>query len=411
MDAARRLDRAGQRLGLGGARRSGRGRRGATGSPRRRRRRRPRARSGPCAARLPRDRASSRPAPPPGAALVREDEAARAVGRLRLAGREAGLAEERRLLVARRSRRRGTRAPRSSASPTTPLDGTIRGSTSRGHRKRASSSSSHASGSRSSSIVRDALETSVTCTARPSASRASQRVDRAEGKVARERRASSHSSFVAEKYGSGTRPVRSRISSTGSSAQRAAVRRSCQTIAGGSAPVAVPDDGRLALVRDPDRGEVGRADRRRRRSAAAAASTTVCQISSGSCSTQPGRGIVLAELAVAAPERPEPSSTTRQVVPVVPWSIARITGDANPCAPRDSSGYSYWRAFKHVQARGAACRSDRREDACDHRHHGEDDEAPDGQRERNAVLRQRLRHEKLRGRLRAAARERPRSAQ
>ena len=52
-------------------------------------------------------------------------------------------------------------------------------------------------------------------------------------------RASSHSSFVAEKYGSGTSPVRARRSSAGSSRQRSAVRRSCQTIAGATAlPVA-----------------------------------------------------------------------------------------------------------------------------------------------------------------------------
>ena len=38
--------------------------------------------------------------------------------------------------------------------------------------------------------------------------------------------------MVAEKYGSGTSPVRSRIRSGSSSRQRAAVRRSCQTIAG-----------------------------------------------------------------------------------------------------------------------------------------------------------------------------------
>ena len=52
-------------------------------------------------------------------------------------------------------------------------------------------------------------------------------------------RASSHSSLVAEKYGSGTSPVRARTSSAGSSAQRSAVRRSCQTIAGATGvPVA-----------------------------------------------------------------------------------------------------------------------------------------------------------------------------
>ena len=75
-------------------------------------------------------------------------------------------------------------------------------------------------------------------------------------------RASSHSSFVAEKYGSGTSPVRARIRSAGSSRHRSAVRRSCQTIARCDRPPgrALPEQRRLALVRDPDRAQVGRAD-------------------------------------------------------------------------------------------------------------------------------------------------------
>ena len=40
---------------------------------------------------------------------------------------------------------------------------------------------------------------------------------------------------------------------------------------------------------------------------------------------QPRRGEGLPDLAVAAPDRASRSSTTRHVVPVVPWSIARIT--------------------------------------------------------------------------------------
>ena len=69
---------------------------------------------------------------------------------------------------------------------------------------------------------------------------------------------SSHSSLVAEKYGSSTRPVVSRTSgrcpASRSSSQRAAVRRSCHTMARCSgAPVdARPHDDGLALVGDAD---------------------------------------------------------------------------------------------------------------------------------------------------------------
>ena len=63
--------------------------------------------------------------------------------------------------------------------------------------------------------------------------------------------------------------------------------------------------GRLALVRDPDRREVGCADAAPRASASAAAASTLAQISSGSCSTQPGLREVLRDLAVAAPDRAE----------------------------------------------------------------------------------------------------------
>ena len=56
--------------------------------------------------------------------------------------------------------------------------------------------------------------------------------------------------------------MRARSSSAGSSRQRSAVRRSCQTIAGatGLPRRPLPEDGRLALVRDPDRRELATAD-------------------------------------------------------------------------------------------------------------------------------------------------------
>ena len=98
--------------------------------------------------------------------------------------------------------------------------------------------------------------------------------------------------------------MRSRISSTGSSAQRAAVRRSCQTIA---RPIGAPL--RLSQTSVVSRWFVipiaasSPAPTPASARAAAAASTTVCQISSGVVLHQPGRREVLAELPVAASER------------------------------------------------------------------------------------------------------------
>ena len=113
----------------------------------------------------------------------------------------------------------------------TSLDARVSGSSDRSTPKSASSSSSQSSVSSRSSIVRDALVKSVACT-RPSVSFQTSHestVPNASPSGLRSRR--SHSSFVAEKYGSGTRPVRARIRSAGSSRQRSAVRRSCHTIA------------------------------------------------------------------------------------------------------------------------------------------------------------------------------------
>ena len=87
---------------------------------------------------------------------------------------------------------------------------------------------------------------------------------------------------------------------------------------------AVPDDGRLALVGDAD------ARRRRRASSLASASaprqtsTVARQISSGSCSTQPGWGRSAAAPSAPTPRgRPDASNTIARVL-VVPWSMARM---------------------------------------------------------------------------------------
>ena len=72
--------------------------------------------------------------------------------------------------------------------------------------------------------------------------------------------------------------------------------------------------------------------------ASAATRRVTSQISPASCSTQPGPREVLLELRVGAAGDPRPrASKTRQVVPVVPWSIARITRGTYPAsawAPR-----------------------------------------------------------------------------
>ena len=159
---------------------------------------------------------------------------------------------------------------------------------------RSQSSGSQAPDLMSSSIVREALERSVTCS--PQSLWTSQESivpNRARSAPSTLR--SSHSIFVPEKYGSMTSPVRSRTMSvwpaSTSSLHRAAVRRSCQTSAwwigspvSGSQPTTVsrwfviP----IALRSLPSM----------RASASASAPTwrVTSQISAASCSTHPGFG-------------------------------------------------------------------------------------------------------------------------
>ena len=102
------------------------------------------------------------------------------------------------------------------------------------------------------------------------------------------------------------------------------------------AGTALPHHGRLALVRDPDRVEVAGVAPAAA-SASAAAGSTLAQISSGSCSTHPGRGKCCPSSLYPRPITRSPPSTTRHVVPVVPWSIARITAvvDQHPSDASD----------------------------------------------------------------------------
>ena len=79
--------------------------------------------------------------------------------------------------------------------------------------------------------------------------------------------------------------MRSRISSAGSSAQRSAVRRSCQTIARCTGTPVVRFQRSVVSRWFVIPIAVGSST-----SACSAAASTLCQISSGSCSTQPERG-------------------------------------------------------------------------------------------------------------------------
>ena len=292
------------------------------------------------------------------------------------------------------------------------------GARARGTEKRSSSSSSQSSVSMSRSIVREAFETSVTCSPAELPERATSRPCRRRGRPPRRR------SRAATRASSPRSTGRGRGRCARGSAPRAA-RRSARPSAGparrsrgaiGVAASLVPDERRLALVRDPDRVELAR-PRRPRRSAPPSPRRAPSARSRprrarrarapGSAGGAPGS---------RARRVCSDSSSTRQVVPVVPWSIARSTGELINCERRPHArsaayaGYSYWSAFEDVQPRGPAGRSDRREDAGDDRDHDEDDERPDRQRERDAVLRQRLGHERRERRRRAGVRAQRRSA-
>ena len=159
-------------------------------------------------------------------------------------------------------------------------------------------------------------------------------VDRAEHRAARRPSTfrSSHSIFVAGEVGV--------EDEAGPLADEALAPRGAQLVAAlGRAAVLpdqrpvdrlavcrVPGDDGLALVGDPDRLELagvdaGVGDRLAPRPAASSPRSR-----SASCSTQPGPREVLLELRVGPAGDPGLPSNTRQVVPVVPWSIARITG-------------------------------------------------------------------------------------
>ena len=154
----------------------------------------------------------------------------------------------------------------------------------------------------SSSSVRLAFDASVMCCAPRESFQASQLSIVPNASSPRSARArscgslsSSHASLVPEKYGSSSSPVRRVISgswpSALSRAQKSAVRRSCQTIAGATGrPVARSQStvvSRWFVMPTATRSStVARA----RASTSAMVAAWVAQISSASCSTQPERG-------------------------------------------------------------------------------------------------------------------------
>ena len=186
-----------------------------------------------------------------------------------------------------------------SVVPTTPELGTTSGSADRGTSKSSHSSSDQAPFSRSNSSVRLALLGSVTCAAPPvsraityestvpSASAPSRTPAHSCGSCS-----ASQANLVPVKYGSSRRPVssatRCSTPSARSRSQMPVVRRSCQTIAGRgerrvrrSQTTAVS---RWSVI--PTQVGCSSVPARASRQAA----TVAVQMSSGSCSTQPGRG-------------------------------------------------------------------------------------------------------------------------
>ena len=155
----------------------------------------------------------------------------------------------------------------------------------------------------SSSIVREAFETSVTCSPQ-SFQRSHESIVPKARSPAAPAFASSHSSFVAEKYGSG---IEAGALADQLHRQLGAACGRPPVLPDDRAPdrltaSLVPDERRLALVRDPDRVELtgphARVVQRRRRRVDHRLPDLV-----GVVLHEPGRREVLAELLVAASER------------------------------------------------------------------------------------------------------------
>ena len=88
----------------------------------------------------------------------------------------------------------------------------------------------------------------------------------------------------------------------------------------------LPDDGRLALVRDPDRRRARERPHQRRRAPRPRSARRSPRSPPGRARPSRARGKCCRISRYPRPSTRSSGSTTRHVVPVVPWSIARITG-------------------------------------------------------------------------------------
>ena len=218
----------------------------------------------------------------------------------------------------------------SSVAPNSAALSRTSGRISRGTPKIASNSSSHSCRWMSKSMVREAFVASVAWT-RPPVRRQSRKqstVPNASSPAAARRRASgtlssSHAILLAEKYGSTTSPVRSRIRASCPSAtslsQNPAVRRSCQTTAGWiTSPVArsqITTVSRWFVMPIAARSVIAIPASA---SAPSIVATVSRQMSSGSCSTQPGRGKCCGSSICARPTGRPAASKTMEREEVVP---------------------------------------------------------------------------------------------
>src|SRR3954453_7185487 len=181
-------------------------------------------------------------------------------------------------------------------TPNLPLDGITMGSVDMGTPNRSHNSPDHRSARMSNSIVRLALVTSVAWTSPPVRFQISQESmvpSASSSSTGISRLDNSHSNLVAEKYGSSTSPVVSRTSgkwpAARNASQRSAVRLSCQTIA---VPYGFPVR-RFQATTVPRWLVMPIAATTSRPTSVVTSFNVACttaQISSASCSTQPGRG-------------------------------------------------------------------------------------------------------------------------
>jgi hypothetical protein len=185
----------------------------------------------------------------------------------------------------------------------------------------------------SNSIVRLAFVASVTCSAPPVSfqiSHESTVPTATSGPGSTPPTVNSQSNLVAEKYGSRTSPVASRTSgrwpASRSSSQRAAVRRSCHTMARWRGrPVRRSQATMVSRWSVMPRPATASPASRTAAPTSPSTSTTASQIWPASCSTHPGRGKCWGNSryaeAVGSPRRSKAMART----PVVPASTAITT--------------------------------------------------------------------------------------